>query len=407
MNRRKRKHARSGVIIVLTAVLMAIMVGVIAFAADCGTIALARTQLQAAADSAAIAGTDALIGGTSVAQSSAQNAGQANQAGGASVSIAVSSDVQLGTWNSSTGTFTALTGTAQSNASAVKVTCRLSKSRGNGLTLFFAPIFGISTDDVSASAVATQGPPGCGPFVGLNGVQISGASYTDSYNSNSGAYLASSAGSFGNVCTNGQLQMSGGSYIKGDGHPGSAGLNLSGGAYITGSSTTLSTTLTEAAVDTSGAAASNNNANIPLSAQSKNPLDGQRNFSLSGGDSVTLPAGTYYFAKFQLSGGSFVNLGGAVTIYTTDQVDLSGGTVTNTGAIPSNFKLYSTGSQINLSGSSVMYAEVYAPGAAIARSGQSDFYGSLIGASLNLSGGGGLHYDTALGIGATGSQLVQ
>ena len=44
-----------------------------------------------------------------------------------------------------------------------------------------------------------------------------------------------------------------------------------------------------------------------------------------------------------------------------------------------------------------MHAVVYAPTADISLTGgNSDFFGMLVGASLTLSGGGGLHADTAL-----------
>jgi hypothetical protein len=44
-----------------------------------------------------------------------------------------------------------------------------------------------------------------------------------------------------------------------------------------------------------------------------------------------------------------------------------------------------------------MYGVVYGPTADITRSGgSSDFFGSMVGASLTLSGGGGLHADEAI-----------
>ncbi len=131
---------------------------------------------------------------------------------------------------------------------------------------------------------------------------------------------------------------------------------------------------------------------------------------MSGGDYLTLPAGTYYFAKLTLGGGSYITVNGAVVIYTTGDVDISGGSVANTTSIPSNFQLYSsTTGKVTISGSSQMYAEVYAPQADITRSGGSSaFFGSMVGKTLTLSGGGGLHYDTALGGGgSTTTQLVQ
>ncbi len=410
MKRRRRQRGRKGVILLLTAFLMVFFIGLIAFATDSGTIVLARTQLQSAADAAAIAGIDALSGGTTAAQTAAQTIAQANTAGGANISVVPSSDIAFGTWNSSTATFTVLTGSGISGASAMRVTCHLSQSRSTGLHLFFAPIFGISSEDVSATAIANKGSAPCG-FVGLNGINISGGSYTNSYNSGSG-YSAGSAGSQGNICSNSSISLSGGSTIvNGNATPGIGDtVSASGGSSVTGTTTAETTALSEPAVNTSGAAASNNNANIPLSQQGKNPIDGQGDFTLQGGDYLTLPAGTYYFAKLTLGGGSTITVNAAVVIYTTGDVDISGGSVANTTSIPSNFVLdSSTTGKVTISGSSQMYGIVYAPAADITRSGgSSDFFGSMVGKSLTLSGGGGLHYDTALGGGgSTTTQLVQ
>jgi uncharacterized membrane protein len=59
MNRSRLKHRR-GAIVPLAAIFIVAIVGMIAFAVDCGMITLARTQLQSAADAAALAGVDTL-----------------------------------------------------------------------------------------------------------------------------------------------------------------------------------------------------------------------------------------------------------------------------------------------------------------------------------------------------------
>jgi hypothetical protein len=311
--------------------------------------------------------------------------------------MVASSDIEFGTWNSNTLTFTLLTGSAQANANAVRTTCRLSATRGTALSLFFAPIFGKNAMDLSAQAVATPVFP-CG-FIGLDFVTISGGSYTDSYYSSQG-YSAATAGSHGNVCSNGNIGLSGGlTVVHGDAHAGTTGTySTSGGASTTGSTANLSYTLVEPPVDTSAAAASNNNNNIPLSAFGKTAYNSStRAFTLSGGDHLTLPQGTYYFSTLTLSGGASLTVSSAVKIYCTGDVNASGGSVTNTTAIPSNLQLYTTGSKCVLSGATQTYAEVYCPGADITRSGgTSDFFGAMVGKSLTLSGGGGLHFDQSL-----------
>jgi Flp pilus assembly protein TadG len=409
MKRLWSKSDRRGVILPLTALFIVFIVGMAAVAIDCGTITLARTQLQAAADAAALAGADALPTSTTAAITAAQTIAQSNYAGGTHVSLVAPSDIELGTWDKTTSTFTVLTGSAQSGANAVRVTCWLKQSRATGLTLFFAPIWGHTLADVKASAIAIDGPPSCGAFVGLQYVTMSGGSYTDSYNSSTGSYSSGSAGKNGTVCSNGNISLSGsGTIINGDAHPG-VGMMESGGS-VTGSTTPLTQALTESAVDFGDSATINDNASIPLSHSGKSPLDSRGNFSLQGGDSLTLPAGTYYFTSMSLSGNATVTVTGKTVIYCVGNCNATGGSVTNTTLIPSNLQIYVTGSKCGLSGGSPLYAAVYAPAADTKYTGSADFYGMLVGKSITVSGGSGLHYDQALG-GLTGvssfAQLVQ
>jgi Flp pilus assembly protein TadG len=396
--RRLRPNKRRGAVIVLAAIFMVVMLGMIAFAIDCGMIVLVRSQLQNAADAGAMAGADALGNGSSAAQAAAQTFAQSNTVAGTSVSVVPAQDIELGTWDKVALTFTPLSGAAQSNANAVRVTCRVSQARGNALNFFFARIFNQTTADVSAQSVATGAPVKCGPFIGVQSVDMSGSAYTDSFDSSMGPYSGGSAGNQGHVCSNGPISMSGSSEVNGDAHPGKGyTLKTSGSASVSGSQTPLTTALNEHAVDPGDAATVNNNKTIPLTAKGKNPLDSHGNFSLSGSDTVTLQPGTYYFAKFQLSGSSSVSLTGKTIFYCTDQVDLSGGTFFNPSQQAADCQIYGMGNKVSLSGSSDFYGVVYAPSADIDRSGSSDFYGMMVGATLKLSGSGGLHYDESLG----------
>jgi len=237
----------------------------------------------------------------------------------------------------------------------------------------------------------------CGPFVGLNSVNISGGSSTDSWDSTYGDYAVATHGSKGHICSNGAISLSGSSTVHGDAHPGtSSSVTLTGGATVAGSTSSLKQALSEPAVSPGNAATVNNNSNIPKSHNNKNALTGG-NFTLSGGDYLTLPAGTYYFGKLTLSGNSYITINSKTIIYCTGDVDVSGGSFANTAKLASNLQLYGMGSKVVLSGGSQTYALVYAPGADITRSGgTSDFFGMMVGKTLTLSGGGGLHYDEAL-----------
>lgn len=393
------RRAQRGVIILLTAFLMLFLLGVIAFAIDFGMIVLARTDLQVAADSAALAGAAVIADGEIASQSTAEQFAEANQVFDKMVQLTPGEDVELGSWDSKAYTFTVLTGTNVNQANAVRVTCRVSAARANSIPLFFGRVFGANIADLSAQAIAFASPVRCGAFVGLNYVNISGGSYTDSYSSANGAYSSGSSGNKGTVCSNQAITMSGGSsIIKGDAHPGPGkSVSTSGGSSVTGSKDPLTTALSYAAVDSSSAAKSNANGSIPQSNNGKNAVNSKGEFNLSGGDSVTLGAGTYYFSKFTLSGGSSIQTTGKVIIYCTGDFDSSGGSFLNSTQKPTNLQIYPSGSKCNMSGGSQFYGVVYGPTTPFVRSsGSADFFGMIVAASLDLSGGGGLHYDESL-----------
>jgi hypothetical protein len=156
--------------------------------------------------------------------------------------------------------------------------------------------------------------------------------------------------------------------------------------------------LVEPPVDPGKAATVNDNGSIPKSTIKKiQPLNAQGNFTLAGGDSGDLPPGTYYFTTLTLSGGAKLNITGKTIIYVTGKVDTSGGSLDNSSQIPSNLQLYPMGTTCVLSGASQTYAVIYGPTADITRSGgNSDFFGAMVGNSLTLSGGGGIHADEAI-----------
>ncbi|HEY2826057.1 MAG TPA: pilus assembly protein TadG-related protein [Pirellulales bacterium] len=133
------------------AFLMILMLGMVAFAVDVGYMMVAQTQLQAAADSAAMAAAANMSGTQSSILAAAQQYAGYHKAGGKTVSL-TSSDVQSGTWNSTSRTFT-----AGSVSNAVKVTARRDNSTGANGT-FFGRVLGLASFSIPASAVAVGNP---------------------------------------------------------------------------------------------------------------------------------------------------------------------------------------------------------------------------------------------------------
>ncbi|MCP4640246.1 MAG: hypothetical protein GY851_07440, partial [bacterium] len=130
----------------------------LAFSIDYGHIVVTEGELQNAADAAALSGGRVLADGRAAVVAAAQEWAAKNMAGGESVALVADEDVELGTWDSDTASFTAIPVGSAETPNAVRVTCRRSSERGTGLTLFFAPIFGVNDANLTASAVSSAKP---------------------------------------------------------------------------------------------------------------------------------------------------------------------------------------------------------------------------------------------------------
>jgi Mg-chelatase subunit ChlD len=148
---------------VLAALLMVVILGLVAFAVDIGYIVLVRTELQAAADSAALAGAANMANPADAIEMAKRFAAQ-NTAGRRNVQLA-DADIEFGVWDANTRVFTK---SGDQSGNALRVTTRRNDLTG-GNALFFARIFGLRSFDVSASAVALGNPRDICLVVDLSG----------------------------------------------------------------------------------------------------------------------------------------------------------------------------------------------------------------------------------------------
>jgi Flp pilus assembly protein TadG len=169
---RATRIRRRGALTVLVALLAVPFLAMVAFAVDIAWIVQARSDLQNAADSAALAGVEQLTSGfvqyslpgqtqqstiltasETVATTYAKAFAFANTAGAVPSLRLNDSDIEFG-FTDGQGTYTpAPTYTGFPNT--LKATMRLDSQANGPLTLFFSPIFGINSTNVKASAAAT------------------------------------------------------------------------------------------------------------------------------------------------------------------------------------------------------------------------------------------------------------
>lgn len=144
-----------GNVLVITALLIVLLFGMTALAIDMGHVHRTFAELQAVADSAALAGASGLSISFDEARNRAVEYAQKNKANGAPV-VLESGDIQLGIWNEAAHVFTP--NASQSDpASAIRVTPRLARDRSSQVDLLFAAALGFHSVDMSASATAVFG----------------------------------------------------------------------------------------------------------------------------------------------------------------------------------------------------------------------------------------------------------
>src|SRR4029077_2429388 len=129
---------RRGIAAAYSILMLIALCGLVSMGVDLGRVQLAKTELRSAADGAARAGVAGLATSVTQAQNDAAATAAANTCDGSAVVIDQTLDIEFGTWDSNTGTFTVLTGAAQNNANSVRVTAHRIAARGTAIPLVFA-----------------------------------------------------------------------------------------------------------------------------------------------------------------------------------------------------------------------------------------------------------------------------
>lgn len=152
-----RRQRRRGIIAVLAAVMLTILLGAIAFAVDYGYLVKVRTDLQRAADAAALAATQDLIRKANATQDVGQARATARDyartnLGDAGFWIA-DADIEIGRFDPDT-VYASVNLLADGTLDAVRVTLRRDGISNSLVPLMFARVLGHQRASVSASATA-------------------------------------------------------------------------------------------------------------------------------------------------------------------------------------------------------------------------------------------------------------
>jgi Flp pilus assembly protein TadG len=147
----KGRSNRSGAALVYVMMMMAVLLGFCSLAVDLSRVETAKTELQRAADAAAMAAASELQAGASASTIKTEAALMADKSvDGATLSINTTTDIQFLAWTSASNN-TVESGTTGSNA--VRVYCRRTTSESDPITLLFGEALGVQTTSVWASSV--------------------------------------------------------------------------------------------------------------------------------------------------------------------------------------------------------------------------------------------------------------
>ncbi|QDU40147.1 hypothetical protein Mal4_45020 [Maioricimonas rarisocia] len=384
---------RRGVITILAAVCLMVVIAFLTFSVDLGYLVVVESELQNAADSAAASGARALPHGRSAAIAAAKTWAAKNTAGGTAV-VVENQDVEVGVWDDATATFTVVPAGSSTSANAVRVTCRRTAARGNPIQLFFAPLLGSNSADLSVKATAKIERDICGLFIGLESVDIQNA-VVDSYRSEDGPYLDVWARNNGDVCSNGDIDFSPNGFVHGDARPGISD-SVSHPAKVSGSVEPLDKVIQCDPVDTAGPAASNDNHLLPSWALT----DGGKRLVAEGQTVITLLPGTYYLPKgLRVAGNGQIIITGPTKLVLGGNVSVEGGGLVNAALAPENLRIEMVSSSARIAGSASLYADIYAPSTdlTVATSQHGAFYGGIVARKIKMEGSvARLHGDESL-----------
>lgn len=365
------------------------------FAIDYGRVQLAKTELRRAADSGARAAAQ-FLGNTAAAQSMAVSYAGQNKCDGSAVVIDPAADVEFGSWDITTRTFTLLTGSARSKATAVRVTCT------RELPMAMASVAGFAKIRVKAAATAALIPPGFG-LVGLNYIKLNGNS-TASYWSSTGAV----GGSSGHIASNGNISSTNNSIIQGS-------VWTPAGATVTGVTADHRRTLSQPLSYPNGSSAPYSRSyNDNSKAWGTGNVNGSGDLTVGGNKYIHLPAGNYVFRDVVISAQGDLYIDGQVTIYFYGTFSM-GGQAATVSNLPKNLKIVgipnpSTGAapgSVTIGSQAALYADVYAPQSAITLSGSGAIYGAVVGKSIDMTGTSDIYYDLSNSGGSGVVQMVK
>jgi Flp pilus assembly protein TadG len=161
---RRLRRDRSGSTLLLATLLIPVIVDFGGLAIESAYLYYRNIQLRQTDNAAALAGASQLVtyytsgtGSAAAVTAAVQTIAAANAPNKQFGRVVPASNVVVGNWNATTSTFTSLAASGRSSPNAVQVTGLSTKTNGNSIPVFFAGRLGMSSVDLTKTAVASFG----------------------------------------------------------------------------------------------------------------------------------------------------------------------------------------------------------------------------------------------------------
>ena len=221
-------------------------------------------------------------------------------------------------------------------------------------------------------------------------LDLKGGSLIDSVDLSTGVQ-----GDEGHVRSNADVELNGNSTVRGDAIAGPGGSIVFKGqpATVTGEQIIADEALNCEPIDLATLRTelegSHDNEDIPKSDKNKDVFKGSGwNFDLKGNDGVTIPEGSYLFDSLTLGGNSEIRITGRVQILVLGDIKINGNGDINLDGSPFDLRIWSLGSEIDITSGSHIFGHFYGPGADFKLAGQAEITGSIFADKVDISGGG-------------------
>lgn len=241
------------------------------------------------------------------------------------------------------------------------------------------------------------------PFIyaayGADSIIMRNTSCTDSYNSDSGSYDSTFLLEGGDIGTNGHININGNGDIFGNASTSGGDITIDGPGTIHGDTSTSEDPLDFTLVDASDYAWAETNSLAPSGfTGSYTYIPFTDELRLNNYDTLVLSDGVYYFSSLTLGQDASLQIapGANVEIYMTGDLTIGQFSSVNHGGSATDLTVYSQGNMLELRNHTEFVGAFWGPTTNVFVENNTNVYGSIISASVNIENSACIHFDRSL-----------